>query len=104
MGDKNGARRKVCPKCGHEGPIEKDFGLRSVSGKTYAQSQCRACRSGKVREPGVAEQTCSGPCGKDKPATKEFFPVSRFNESGIRTECRECKNRKVREQRARRST
>lgn len=106
MSKKNGKETKSCSKCPHVGPIEKDFGYRTVNGKKYAQSQCRSCRSGKKRQetpnPSGPMQVCSGPCGDEKPATTEFFPPSRFNKSGIRPECRECKNAKVREQRARR--
>ncbi len=35
----------TCPRCGREGWVHADFGLRRVGGKLRAQSWCRACRS-----------------------------------------------------------
>ena len=37
--------RATCPRCGREGRVHADFGLRRVGGKLRAQSWCRACRS-----------------------------------------------------------
>jgi len=37
--------RATCPRCGREGWVHADFGLRRVGGKLRAQSWCRACRS-----------------------------------------------------------
>lgn len=33
-----------CPRCGHVGPTEQDFGLRVIRGERRPQSWCRACR------------------------------------------------------------
>jgi hypothetical protein len=37
--------RATCPRCGREGSVHADFGLRRVGGKLRVQSWCRACRS-----------------------------------------------------------
>jgi len=39
--------RTTCPHCGHEGPIERDFGIRVMRGSIWPQSWCRTCRTGK---------------------------------------------------------
>ncbi len=36
---------RTCPKCGHTGFAEKDFGLYTKRGKKVAQNWCRNCRS-----------------------------------------------------------
>jgi NADH pyrophosphatase NudC (nudix superfamily) len=36
---------KTCPKCGTEGFVDPDFGVKKVAGVERAQSWCRACRS-----------------------------------------------------------
>lgn len=42
----------TCPKCGHEGPVAKDFGTkRGADGKVRAQSWCRSCRNSKNSHP-----------------------------------------------------
>ena len=33
-----------CPRCGHVGPTEQDFGTRVIRGERRPQSWCRACR------------------------------------------------------------
>jgi len=39
-------KTKLCPNCGHEGPIELDFGYRRVGlNKDISQSNCRICRN-----------------------------------------------------------
>lgn len=56
MGSKNKAKndrkamngKSSCPHCGHEGPIEKDFGTRTMRGEVFSQSWCRDCRAGKT--------------------------------------------------------
>ncbi len=35
----------VCPRCGHEGPTVRDFGVRVLGGKVKSQSWCRLCRA-----------------------------------------------------------
>jgi hypothetical protein len=37
--------RKACPRCGHEGPVEADFGTKVIRGVRRAQSWCRTCRA-----------------------------------------------------------
>jgi transposase-like protein len=34
-----------CPKCGHEGPVDPDFGVRMVRGIVRKQSYCARCRA-----------------------------------------------------------
>ena len=36
--------KSTCPNCGHEGPIERDFGVRVMRGALWPQSWCRKCR------------------------------------------------------------
>ena len=36
--------KSTCPNCGHQGPIERDFGVRIMRGAVWAQSWCRKCR------------------------------------------------------------
>ena len=38
-----------CPRCGHTGPIDRDFGTRRVNGEVRAQSWCRNCRAETTR-------------------------------------------------------
>jgi len=38
-------KKKSCPRCGKEGDILDEFGLRMYRGKWRPQSYCRACRS-----------------------------------------------------------
>lgn len=45
----------TCPHCGHEGPIEKDFGIRIMRGEVWPQSWCRTCRAGREEEKKVAK-------------------------------------------------
>lgn len=33
-----------CPRCGHVGPTEQDFGIRVIRGERRPQSWCRNCR------------------------------------------------------------
>lgn len=33
-----------CPRCGHVGPTEQDFGTRIIRGERRPQSWCRSCR------------------------------------------------------------
>jgi hypothetical protein len=33
-----------CPRCGHVGPTEQDFGTRVIRGERRPQSWCRSCR------------------------------------------------------------
>lgn len=33
-----------CPRCGHVGPTERDFGTRTIRGERRPQSWCRNCR------------------------------------------------------------
>lgn len=33
-----------CPRCGHVGPTQRDFGTRIIRGERRPQSWCRACR------------------------------------------------------------
>lgn len=40
-----------CPRCGHTGPVSKDFGVRKNRGKFKAQAWCRSCRAGKEAHP-----------------------------------------------------
>src|SRR5688572_12605133 len=35
----------ACPRCGHVGPTEEDFGFRRRAGHPFPQSWCRRCRS-----------------------------------------------------------
>lgn len=35
-----------CPKCGHTGPVDTDFGTRVVRGIERLQSWCMKCRAG----------------------------------------------------------
>lgn len=39
------AVRASCPRCGHCGPVDRDFGTRRVNGEVRAQSWCRGCRA-----------------------------------------------------------
>lgn len=39
----------VCPKCGHSGPTDVDFGTRVLRGRRVPQSWCRPCRLGRAR-------------------------------------------------------
>ncbi len=39
--------KATCPKCGHHGKIEADFGTRVMRGSVWPQSWCRLCRGGK---------------------------------------------------------
>jgi hypothetical protein len=41
----------VCPRCGHEGPVKKDFGTKVVRGVTRIQSWCRECRNSTASHP-----------------------------------------------------
>ncbi len=34
-----------CPRCGHVGPTERDFGTRLIRGERRPQSWCRNCRA-----------------------------------------------------------
>jgi hypothetical protein len=34
-----------CPRCGHVGPTERDFGTRIIRGERRPQSWCRGCRA-----------------------------------------------------------
>ncbi len=36
---------KTCPKCGHQGPGEADFGIKEVAGVVRVQSWCKSCRA-----------------------------------------------------------
>ncbi len=38
--------RHTCPRCNHEGPVDPDFGTRTVRGNTMKQSYCGTCRAG----------------------------------------------------------
>jgi hypothetical protein len=33
-----------CPRCGHVGPTQQDFGTRVIRGERRPQSWCRSCR------------------------------------------------------------
>lgn len=37
--------RRTCPKCGHEGPVDPDFGVKVRRGLVHAQSWCKKCRA-----------------------------------------------------------
>lgn len=37
--------RSTCPRCEHEGPIDRDFGVRVMRGEVKPQSWCRVCRA-----------------------------------------------------------
>ncbi|MBZ4420527.1 hypothetical protein [Myxococcus sp. RHSTA-1-4] len=52
-----------CPRCGHMGPTEQDFGYRIMRGERRPQSWCRGCR-GLHLEPSeahVSSTTASAP-------------------------------------------
>jgi hypothetical protein len=52
-----------CPRCGHVGPTEQDFGYRIMRGERRPQSWCRGCR-GLHLEPSeshAANTTASAP-------------------------------------------
>lgn len=36
---------RTCAKCGLEGFVDPDFGIRTVRGKEFAQGWCRTCRN-----------------------------------------------------------
>lgn len=38
-------RMAICPRCGHRGPTDQDFGTRVIRGQRRAQSWCRGCRA-----------------------------------------------------------
>lgn len=40
-----------CPRCGHRGPTEQDFGSRVIRGQRRPQSWCRACRARHLENP-----------------------------------------------------
>ena len=37
--------KHTCPKCGHTGPVNPDFGIRVVRGVERLQSWCADCRA-----------------------------------------------------------
>ncbi|MBX5481107.1 MAG: hypothetical protein IRZ16_04545 [Myxococcaceae bacterium] len=39
----------TCPRCGHSGPVDRDFGTRKVNGEVRPQSWCRSCRAETTR-------------------------------------------------------
>lgn len=43
--------RATCPNCGHNGPIEKDFGVRIMRGQAWPQSWCKECRAKGTTKP-----------------------------------------------------
>ncbi|NMO13849.1 hypothetical protein HPC49_39095 [Pyxidicoccus fallax] len=49
-----------CPRCGHVGPTEQDFGYRIMKSGRRPQSWCRGCR-GLHLEPSEANTTVSAP-------------------------------------------
>lgn len=36
---------RQCPRCGHQGPVDTDFGSRRLKGELRPQSWCRECRA-----------------------------------------------------------
>jgi hypothetical protein len=40
-----GKKIHTCPRCGHTGPVDPDFGTRIVKGVVRLQSWCQGCRA-----------------------------------------------------------
>ncbi|MBN8229872.1 hypothetical protein JYK02_20365 [Corallococcus macrosporus] len=73
-----------CPRCGHVGPTEQDFGFRIMSrGQRRPQSWCRGCR-GQHLEPVNASQPRpeDGWLFPPEPATKQKAKAKTAGKSG----------------------
>jgi hypothetical protein len=40
---------RTCSDCGKVGTVPGDFGLRTVKGQFYPESQCRECKADRAR-------------------------------------------------------
>lgn len=40
-----GPKVRRCPRCGHRGQVDRDFGTRVLNGRRRPQSWCRSCRA-----------------------------------------------------------
>jgi hypothetical protein len=53
-------RQARCPRCGREGPIDRDFGTRVLNGRRRPQSWCRACRAAHLEQERVSQRAEAG--------------------------------------------